>query len=702
MKNQLRKIVVMLVIFSMVINVTLEYTGNIAKAAQDERVADNPSVETAGLETETEPEEHGEEEEVMDAEEAEEKDIAVAFQLTEKWESHYNADITIENISKEKINNWALRFAFDNEIEHIWNGSITSQEENVYTVKNAGWNQDIEPGETVTFGITVKYDVDILEPYDYEMPICYTESEKEYEVTYEQFSKWGNQLNGQVTITNPTDERIEDWKLDFEGNIGITQIWNGEIEQEEEGAYTIGNKGYNQNIEPHSSVSFGFIATCEDDGMVLSDYVLYEVTEYDESEIDYEEEEYYDPYKYPGLEEDDFETEEEYEAYMRKFESADVVSTMTRMALKATKKIASYNTNVKPEADPVEVKASMKCKIVSLPEHAGQAAQNFCVCGDYIFVVQRVKQDAYLSRCSYGGVTQDGVKLYHCEATMTLEGFGHTETLEKIGGTNKNPRFMMTCNPYEKDNKRLPNDFTKDIGFVTFKKGENAKYSKVPRLTDLQYANAKQKAKKGAGRIFRCYAAKNGSNTLCIWAKHEKDSEGGKSKDILISTMDFDKIYKLAKKGNGGFSFKRSKETASERKTVKKAFKSSYYQNKKYKNWVYPSASFQSIDLWGTNSVYFTSGGEKKSSGKNRGICIGRMTAKKSTTNYKKEIHLTFPKGLDYTYKEIEGMKVEDEKITFMIAPSYPVEYKNSETGEVLYTDKLPQYLFTIDRSKLH
>lgn len=693
MKKRFRKIVVFLVLFCMVISGTIQYTGTVAEAAQEEVTPDNPSVETDDVE----------EDEDSDEEETDKKEIAVTFQLTEKWESHYNADITIENISEEKINNWVLRFAFDNEIEHIWNGSITRQEENIYTVKNAGWNQDIEPGETVTFGITVKYDVDILEPYDYEMPVCYTESEKEYEVTYEQFSKWGNQLNGQVTITNLTDERIEDWKLDFEGNIQITQIWNGEIEQEEEGVYTIVNKGYNQNIEPHSSVSFGFIATCEDDGMVLTDYVLYEVTEYDESEVDYEEEEFYDPYEYPGLEEDDFETEEEYEAYLRKFESTDAVSTMARMMLKTAKKIISYNTNVKPAADPVEVKASMKCKIASLPEHAGQAAQNFCVCGDYIFVVQRVKQNAYLSRCSYGGVTQDGVKLYHCEATMMLEGFGHTETLEKIGGTNKNPRFMMTCNPYYgKYKKKILKDFTRDIGFITFKKSTKLLYEKVPRLTDLQYANAKQKAKKGAGEVIRCYAAKNGANTLCIWARHAKDSEGDESKDILISTMDFDKIYKLAKKGNGGFSFKKSKETASERKAVKKAFKSSYYQNKKYKNWIYPSASFQSIDLWGTNSLYFTSGGEKKLSGKNRGICIGRMTAKKSTANYKKEVHLTFPKGLDYTYKEIEGMKVEDEKITFMIAPSYPVEYKNSETGEVLYTDKLPQYLFTIDRSKLH
>ena len=39
------------------------------------------------------------------------------FHLTEKWELHYYADITIETHPKKK-NNWMLRFAFDNEIAH--------------------------------------------------------------------------------------------------------------------------------------------------------------------------------------------------------------------------------------------------------------------------------------------------------------------------------------------------------------------------------------------------------------------------------------------------------------------------------------------------------------------------------------------------------------------------------------------------------
>ena len=39
------------------------------------------------------------------------------FHLSEKWELHYYADITIETHPKKK-NNWILRFAFDNEIAH--------------------------------------------------------------------------------------------------------------------------------------------------------------------------------------------------------------------------------------------------------------------------------------------------------------------------------------------------------------------------------------------------------------------------------------------------------------------------------------------------------------------------------------------------------------------------------------------------------
>lgn len=82
----------------------------------------------------------------------------VIFCLTESWEGGYNAEITVENTGVETIHNWMLKFDYSYELANIWNAEIIEKNGQTYLVKNVGWNQDIEAGSSISFGISGQSD----------------------------------------------------------------------------------------------------------------------------------------------------------------------------------------------------------------------------------------------------------------------------------------------------------------------------------------------------------------------------------------------------------------------------------------------------------------------------------------------------------------------------------------------------------------
>lgn len=240
------------------------------------------------------------------------EDIAASINITSKWDHHYNANVTITNLSEEKIDDWEICFPFDNTIEHIWNATIVSAEDGEYLIHNAEWNQDIQAGESVSFGMTVAYDNKISYP-----EYCYLTRDSQrvrdsYEVTFTENGRWAGHVNGMITITNTGSHRIEDWSLIMESNFEIENIWNANTVDyyEEYECYDIENAGYNQNIEPGQSVQFGFIAKCCGDAEI-GEYTLYEM-----AELDYDEDEEEDDDDEELIKDADcFDTYDEYIAY---------------------------------------------------------------------------------------------------------------------------------------------------------------------------------------------------------------------------------------------------------------------------------------------------------------------------------------------------------------------------------------------------
>lgn len=94
----------------------------------------------------------------------EENNINAKFKVISSWKDHCNVEVTLENSLDEKIEDWKVRFDMEAEVENIWNAKVADKENSTYTIQNLNWNQDIEVGQSVTFGMTLKCATDIKFP----------------------------------------------------------------------------------------------------------------------------------------------------------------------------------------------------------------------------------------------------------------------------------------------------------------------------------------------------------------------------------------------------------------------------------------------------------------------------------------------------------------------------------------------------------
>lgn len=208
----------------------------------------------------------------------------VRFVLTDSWDGGYNANVEIENTGEFVIHNWYIGFYCDNAFTGVWNAEVDSYEDGLYIIKNAGWNQDIAPGQMVSFGISCNENFAGF-PNEYEiLGASVSMAEEDYAVEYQLDSSWENGFNGTVTVTNLTDVAIEDWSLSFDFERTITNIWNANIVENEDNHYIISNSGYNGSIAPGGTVSFGFGGENGAEADVPYNYELFSYKLYDMDE----------------------------------------------------------------------------------------------------------------------------------------------------------------------------------------------------------------------------------------------------------------------------------------------------------------------------------------------------------------------------------------------------------------------------------
>lgn len=178
------------------------------------------------------------------------------------WDGYFNGTMTIKNTGNMQIDNWALSFAFQHSITNIWNAVIFEQTDGMYTVKNAGWNQDIPVGGSVSFGFTAQQNGDINTPEFYfintaerTVPLC------DYEAKYTLYSDWGSGFNGEIALVNKSSQTIEDWSLSMDFPRTISTVSNSIFTKGEEAQYCFDNPGYGQNISASQSINISIQGT---------------------------------------------------------------------------------------------------------------------------------------------------------------------------------------------------------------------------------------------------------------------------------------------------------------------------------------------------------------------------------------------------------------------------------------------------------
>ncbi|WP_308367747.1 GDSL-type esterase/lipase family protein [Microbulbifer sp. TB1203] len=74
--------------------------------------------------------------------------------ITNDWGSGFQAEVTVTNDGTTTLSNWTAEFDMPVEIGSIWNGEVQSSDGEHFAIGPAGWNAEIAPGGSTSFGFT--------------------------------------------------------------------------------------------------------------------------------------------------------------------------------------------------------------------------------------------------------------------------------------------------------------------------------------------------------------------------------------------------------------------------------------------------------------------------------------------------------------------------------------------------------------------
>ena len=188
-------------------------------------------------------------------------DYTVDYIVNSTWGDTQSINITVTNTGDETIENWMLAYDFNGSIQGIWNADVVQAVSGVEYVRNVGHNANILPNQSVNFGYTLTVATGTPD----EMVMCQERVAKSsgFSAELNVINDWGPAFNGEIILTNTTDEPIEWWEFTFNSSFTITEIvtsWAAALTVHGNDRYTF--KGtYTGIVAPNSSVALGFQAT---------------------------------------------------------------------------------------------------------------------------------------------------------------------------------------------------------------------------------------------------------------------------------------------------------------------------------------------------------------------------------------------------------------------------------------------------------
>lgn len=208
--------------------------------------------------------------------EKEEPNYTANFRVTNQWNTGFQGEIVLTNISDEVIRNWNLGFETDFKINNMWNASIKEHIGQNYVIGYTDWNQFINPGTSVVIGFTGEYTGQVNDPVNYSLYNANTTPDNiNCEVTYTLASAWNEAYQGYITIKNNSSQKLVDWTLEFDFDGTITQFYTADIVEHTGNHYVIKGKSYNCNIYNGSRLDLQFVVSTPQIPLELKNIKIY-------------------------------------------------------------------------------------------------------------------------------------------------------------------------------------------------------------------------------------------------------------------------------------------------------------------------------------------------------------------------------------------------------------------------------------------
>ena len=243
--------------------------------------------------------------------------VAPAYEVSQDWGSGFQAEIELQNLDVETVNDWTISFNYAADITSIWDATVVAREGDRYTIANAGWNANLEAGRSVAFGFIGSADVSgasVAAPINYQVngdpvddnvgtpplapvapspadpvvtdPVATTPVITDPDITdpvsetgdfnavFNVISDWGSGFTGEVAVQNLGSETLKGWEVSFDFGGDINSIWNGAVVNQSGSRYTVRGALWNPDISSGGTVTFGFNGTPGGTQAALENFVV--------------------------------------------------------------------------------------------------------------------------------------------------------------------------------------------------------------------------------------------------------------------------------------------------------------------------------------------------------------------------------------------------------------------------------------------
>lgn len=186
----------------------------------------------------------------------------IEYNIVNEWDGYQNIEIKLTNIGSDPIYNWALGYNAGGEITNTWNCTVYSSNGTDYIIKNSGYNYEVMPEASITFGYTLMGS-NLTIPSAFENCAERIEISDKYDAQLIITDKWDIGFTGYIDITNMSDIPLEAWMLSFDTNFTVDNFWNANVVENSEYSYTASSQIMSNPIQPQTSVQVGISASFE-------------------------------------------------------------------------------------------------------------------------------------------------------------------------------------------------------------------------------------------------------------------------------------------------------------------------------------------------------------------------------------------------------------------------------------------------------